>query len=168
MMVNAMRYPTSNMRPMFRAADCAACCCLSSTQIDRSLCTTMMCVGTSSTTCAFRRRIAQGNSQELHVAVVVAVLAESSRSIACTVAARGAHPNGDGLMTEIGDGYGHACAGSVTSCAISCRKPRPGRAAGASHTPLHPSVRWSPLSMSRSSRNGSALGGAEAPCRIAL
>lgn len=40
------------------------------------------------------------------MAVVVAVLAESPRWIACTAAARGAHPNGDGLMTEIGDGSG--------------------------------------------------------------
>ncbi|MGY3469778.1 hypothetical protein ACVW0I_006649 [Bradyrhizobium sp. LM6.11] len=48
------------MHSTMRRLDCTARGWLSLVQVDRSLCTTTMCTGMSSTTCAFGRRIAKG------------------------------------------------------------------------------------------------------------
>src|SRR3954454_2612937 len=112
MMVNAIRCPTSNMHATMRRFYCTARCWLSLMQVDRSLCRTTMCVGMSSTTCAFCQELSEGTHRNY-----TRRLSKLGRGIAGSVAfgasARFPHPNGGGDHRETGDGPACACAGSV-------------------------------------------------------
>ena len=69
-MVNAIRCPTSNMHATMRRFDCTARCWLPLMQVDRSLCMTTMCDRHVIHNLCVLPENCQGNSQELHVAVV--------------------------------------------------------------------------------------------------
>src|SRR4051812_16352728 len=120
MMVSAIRCPVSNMHAIMRRFDCRACCCPSLMQVDRSLCMTgAMCVDDSSTTCVMRSENQRGNSQVLHVSVVVV----RGRPMLIRTA--------DGIPTERGCDDACACDGSVTAREIGCGNKSKGEITGA-------------------------------------
>jgi hypothetical protein len=159
MMVNAIRCPTSNMHATMRQFHCTARCRLPLMQADRSLCMTTMCVGMSSTTCAFCQESLEGT----HRKYTCRLSAWIEESPVQPLSGRLPQPNGGGDHGGKPEMAAQACAGSVAACAIACRKQRARSDRGTTQS----ETCYSPLSISRSSRNGSALGGAEASCRIA-
>lgn len=98
-------------------------CCLSSTQIDRSLCMTMMFRGTSYTTCTLCPGIVEGTRQDC-----TRWLFRSSPGIAgspiCNASRRVVLTGRADALAKIGARSGRTCAAGVATCAISCRKPR--------------------------------------------
>jgi hypothetical protein len=163
MIVNTIRCPTSSMRATMRRFDCAARSCPWLMQIDRSLC--MKHVIASTTHPQLARCVGESPRE----------LAGNTRGGCC---GRGcgfarwwlgpgrptAHPNGRGAR----DG---------SKVAIRVHAPEPLRRArsvvesmsmaGSRAGIARRLTCYSPRSMSLSSRNGSALGRAEASCRIA-
>jgi hypothetical protein len=97
----------------------------------------------------------------MHVAVVVGLWLEHHPPVVF-------HVHADGLIPTVEIGVAHT-AGEQTPTQFVPRQARPRQDAwgGGPHASSTP-CRYSPLSMSLSSRNGSALGGDEASCRIAL
>lgn len=163
MMVNAIRCPTSNMHATMRQFHCTARCRLPLMQADRSLCMTTMCVGMSSTTCAFCQESFEGTHRKY-----TCRLSGLDRRIAGSAAfgaiasaerwRRSGRKTGDGRA-----GMRWKCGGMRNRLSKTTRKVR----SRAPRVPTQSETCYSPLSISRSSRNGSALGGAEASCRIA-
>jgi hypothetical protein len=163
MIVNAIRCPASNMRATMRRFDCTARSCLWLMQIDRSLCMKhVISIDDSSTTCTLRRRITKGTRREYTRRLLWSRV--RIRPLVAWARRPTAHPNGRGARDR-----------SAVAIRVHAPEPLP-RArsvvksmsmAGSRACIARRLTCYSPRSMSLNSRNGSALGRAEASCRIA-
>jgi hypothetical protein len=165
MIVNAIRCAASNMHATMRRFDCTACCCLSLMQLIDA--------------CAGQRCSASMSHPQL-----VRGVGESPGELVRN-ARGGCHGRGRGIVRSVAFVAIVRClirtvGGSRRKAVVATPMHAPdarrhARSAVETMSRARPRTRitcgltcYSPLSMSRSSRNGSALGGAEVSCRIAL
>jgi hypothetical protein len=196
MMVNTIRCAASNMHASIRRFDCTACCCLPLMQVDRSLCMTrrpalvshpqlVRCAGESpggtrrEYTCRLlwsrgqNRQVGRSRRSRPPLIRIGDALTTENCSTRRVRGKRGGMRDPVEIMSRATSRARRAPSHLLERCRVKpipvrARKMRQTRKSEPGSVVSEPNWPYSPLSMSRSSRNGSALGGAEASCRIAL